>query len=176
MPRYVLSQPPKAVGHEKLVKRLAQELKSPGEGAQPLILEQIIESTGSRHVHVVWDRWQEIPDEQRSAIIEEAYRQAEGPQRAAEITLASGVTPPEALVLGLLPFKLVSIRQRDDAKPTLAAYKKAITGEVAATLLGPKAEELRYPRLEDAEAAKRRLEKTLPASQWTIVQEVAFEP
>ncbi len=76
----------------------------------------------------------------------------------------------------MLPFKVVPTRQRADAKPTLAAYKKAITSEVAATLLGPKAEELRFPRLEDAEAAKRRLEKALPASQWTIVQEVAFEP
>lgn len=42
-----------AVGREKLVKILATELKSSGVGTQPLILEQIIESTGSRHVHVV---------------------------------------------------------------------------------------------------------------------------
>ena len=175
MPRFILTKAPKPPGQDKLVKRLAQELKSPGDETQPLILEQVIEGTGSRHVHVIWDQWQKLSEEQRSAIIEEAYNQTEGPKAAAEITLASGVTPEEALVLGLLPYKVVSTHKGHEAKPPIAQYKKVLKQEAPNTVLGLDAAELRYPRLEDAEAAKQRLEKDLPGSQWAIVQEVPYQ-
>ncbi|MCI0637726.1 MAG: hypothetical protein L0Y72_08850 [Gemmataceae bacterium] len=175
MPRIILTKPPKPKAHDKLVKRLVQELKSPGNDVQPLILEQFIEGTGSRHVHVIWDDWQGLIDEQRSAVIEEAYAQAEGAKAASEITLASGVTPDEALVLGLLPFKVVPTRKRHEAKPPMADYKKAMKAESRRTVLGDRSEELRYPRVEDAEAAISRLGKALPGSEWTVVQEVPYE-
>jgi len=175
MPRIVLAKPPKPAVHDKLVKRLAQELRSPGDDVQPLILEQHIEGTGSRHVHVIWDTWSDLSDEQRSAIIDEAYSQTEGAKAASRITLASGVTPDEAVVLGLLPYKVVSTRRRHEAKPPAAEYKKATREEAAHTVLGPQAAELRYPRLEDAEAAKRRLETAVRGSQWSVVQEVGYE-
>lgn len=175
MPRFILTNGAKPAGHEKLVKRLVHELKSPGTDSQPLILEQIVEATGSRHVHVLWDEWRHLSEEQRSSIIEEAYREAEGAKAAADITLASGVTPEEAMVLGLLPYKVVSTRKRHEARPPMADYKKAIKVEARNTLLGPTASELRYPRLEDAEEAKKRLQKALPGSEWSVVQEVPFE-
>lgn len=175
MPRFILKKPPKPPEYDKLVRRLAQELKSSGKELQPLILEQEIEVTGSRHVHVIWDQWAELPEEQRSDIIEEAYAEAEGPTVAEQITLASGVTPQEAVVLGLLPFKVVSTRKRHEDRPTMAKYKKAMKAETRNTLLGPNTDELRYPRLEDAEEAKKRLEKALPGSEWAVVQEVPYE-
>jgi hypothetical protein len=174
MPRFILKQPHKAPGQEKLVKRLVQELETPGDEVQPLIMEQIIESTDSRHVHVIWDRWRDVPDEQRSRVIEEAYQQVAGAEAGA-ITLASGVTPEEAVVLGLLPYKVVPMRERHEAKPPMAEYKKALKNEASNTVLGTRATELRYARLEDAEAAKHRLEKALPSSEWAIVQEVPYE-
>lgn len=175
MPRYVLQKPPKPPEHDKLVRRLAQELASPGSDLQPLILEQEIEATGSRHVHVIWDRWKDRSEEQRSDIIWDAYAEAEGAEAVKNITLASGVTPAEAVVLGLLPFKVDHTRKRHEARPPMAKYKKVMKAEAGNTLLGPAAEELRYPRREDAEEAKSRLEKALPGSEWVIVQEVSSE-
>jgi hypothetical protein len=174
MPRFILKQAPKIPGQDKLVKRLVQELKAPGDDLQPLILEQIIESTNSRHVHVIWDRWRDVSDEHRSRVIEEAYSQVDS-TAAGAITLASGMTPEEAVVLGLLPYKVVPMRERHEAKPPMAEYKKVLKNEASNTVLGTRAAELRYARLEDAEAAKRRLEKALPSSEWAIVQEVPYE-
>lgn len=180
MPRIILKKPPRPPEHEKLVRRLAQELKAQepkasGSDLQPLILEQEIEATGSRHVHVIWDRWRELPEEQRSDIIWEAYAAAEGPEAVERITLASGVTPEEAVVLGLLPFKVVPTRQRHEARPSLAKYKKAMQAEARNTVLGAEAEELRYPRQDEAAEAKSRLEKALPGSEWVILQDVPYE-
>lgn len=131
-------------------------------------------STKSRHVRVIWDRWKELDDEQRAAVIEDAYGQAEGAQAAAEITLAEGLTPPEALALGLLPYKVVPARKKSDAS-ALEAYQAARAKEARNTLLGPKAKELRYARIEDAQQAEQRLQQALPGSTWAIVQELATE-
>jgi hypothetical protein len=175
MPRIILKGPPRPPSYERLVKRLAQELTAPGKEVQPLILEQVIEATGSRHVHVIWDEWKGLSDEQRSAVILQAYAEVEGAKAAPEITLASGVTAEEALSLGLLPYKVVPMRKRHESEPPAAAYKKALKAEARQALVGTEALELRYARIEDAEEARKRLEKTLPGSHWAVVQEVASE-
>lgn len=175
MPRFILNKPPKPPEHDKLVRRLVQELRAPGDDSLPLILEQSIEATGSRHVHVIWDRWKDLSEEQRSDVVWEAYTQAEGAKAAEEITIATGATPAEAVVLGLLPFKLVPARKRHEAAPPMAKCKKALKAEARNTVLGSDADELRYPRLEDADQARRRLEKALPGSEWVVVQEVPYE-
>lgn len=175
MPRYVIKQAAKPAEHDQLVKRLVPELQTAGTDPQPLILEEEIDSTGSRHVHVIWDRWRNLTDEQRAAVIMDAYLISEGKQAAENITIASGVTVEEALVLGLLPYKVVSARKRHENKPPAAEHKKALLAEARKTLLGEGAKELRYARLEDAEAARKRLEKALPGSQWAVVQEVSIE-
>jgi hypothetical protein len=175
MPRFILKKPPKPPEHDKLVRRLVQELRTPGDGLQPLILEQEIEATGSRHVHVIWDRWKDLSEEQRSDVGWEAYTQAEGAKTTEEITIATGATPAEAVVLGLLPFKVVPTRKRHEPAPPMAKCKKALKAEARNTVLGPEADELRYPRMEDAEEAKDRLEKSLTGSEWSIIQEVPYE-
>jgi hypothetical protein len=174
MPRFIRSARAPSPKHESLVKRLVQEFDPGASGLQPLILEERIPATNSRHVHVIWHRWKELADEQRAAVIVDAYTQAEGPEAAAEITVADGVTPQEALALGLLPYKVVPVRKRDDPVSS-EAYQAALAREARHTLLGPKARELRYARLEDAEQAKRRLEEALPGSAWAAVQEIATE-
>src|SRR5205085_11400035 len=129
----------------------------------PLILEEKIPSTKSRHVRVIWDRWKELDDEQRSAVIVDAYTQAEGADAANEITIADGVTPQEALALGLLAFKVVPARKKNDPIP-LEKYRTVQAAEARNTLLGPKAKELRYARIEDAQQAQHRLQEALPGS------------
>lgn len=174
MPRYVLSKPSRSARFPKLVERLAQELQAPGMDLQPLILEEEISSTGSRHVHVIWDEWKDVADDQRADVVVEAYVQAEGKETADNITLAEGVSPNEALALGLLPWKLLPSRKKAK-RPGDDEYAKAIRGEAGNTLLGAKAKELRYARQEDAEAAVPRLTKSLPGSHWVVVQEVSYD-
>jgi hypothetical protein len=123
-------------------------------------------------VYVIWDQWKEVPDEERADVIIEAYTQAEGKAYAENVTIASGVTAREALALGLLPWKLVIARGRHEDAPTMKEHEKVLASETRNTLLGNGAREPRYARLEDAEEAKRRLEKALPGSRWQVVQEV----
>src|SRR6266851_10035270 len=150
MPRYVINPvtpPPKS---DKLLKKLVLELRTPTTSLQPLILEEHVPVTKSRHVFVIWDRWKAVSDERRSSVIVEAYKQAEGDESASQITIASGVTAEEAVVLGLLPWKVVPARKRTDPISE-DDYRRAFAAEANNTLLGAKAVELRYARLEDAE-------------------------
>lgn len=174
MPRFIITPGTHSPKHDAFVKKLVQEFTSAGANLQPLILEEQVPSTKSRHVRVLWDRWKELEDEQRAAVIVDAYAQAEGAEAAGEITIAEGVTPHEALALGLLPFKVVPARKQHDPIP-LDAYKTAQAKEARHTLLGPKAKELRYARIEDAQQAYQRLLQALPGSSWAVVQELATE-
>jgi hypothetical protein len=174
MPRFIIRPSAQSPRHDSFVKKLVQEFTTSSANLQPLILEEQVPSTKSRHVRVIWDRWKELDDEQRAAVIVDAYTQAEGAQAADEITLAEGVTPQEALALGLLPYKIVPARKKTDSLP-LEAYQAAQAKEARHTLLGPKARELRYARIEDAQDAQQRLQQALPGSSWAVVQEMATE-
>jgi hypothetical protein len=174
MPRFIITPSAHSPKHDSFVKKLAQELKATSANLQPLIIEEQVPSTKSRHVHVIWDRWKELDDEQRSAVIVDAYTQAEGPETAATITIADGVTPQEALALGLLQFKVAPARKKTDLIP-LEAYQAAQAREAQNTLLGQRAKELRYARLEDAQEACERLKLALPGSSWSVVHELAIE-
>ena len=172
MPRYTIKTATRSPKHDKLVKRLAQEIKSPGDDPQPLILEEAIDATRSRHVNVVWDQWQGLSDDQRCGVIIDAYVQAEGSGLAEAITIAAGATPEEAVALVFLPYKVVPLRGRHENKPPMAAYRKALAAEVRHTVLGLETRELRYARIEDAREAKKRLEAALAGSEWEIIEEI----
>lgn len=175
MPRYIrTSAARRSPKHDRLVSRLAQEFRTAGESLMPLILEDHLPVTKSRHVHVIWDAWSGIPDEDRATIIVDAYAKAEGEPAASEVTVADGVTPQEALALGLLPFKVVPACKRNDPVPA-EAYDAALHAEARNTVLGGKARELRYARVEDADQGCARLERALPRSRWAVIQEVETE-
>lgn len=170
MPRRILESPPPAPQHEKFVKDLARELTSPGRKPQPLILEQRIAATRSRHIHVIWDAWKDLSDEQRTDVILDAYRQTEGEEVIDSIMIAIGVTAQESLAIGLLRFKVEPLRKRVDPIP-LEDYQRAMDDEARNTVLGPKARELRYATEEDAKQAYERLLAALPGSAWAVVKE-----
>jgi hypothetical protein len=174
MPRHIRTPPPRHPHYQRLVTRLAQELASPGEGPQPYILEEHQPDLHTRHVHVIWDDWKALPFEQRYDILLGAYKQAEGEEAAAEVMVASGLTAPDALGLGLLPYKVEAARRKNDSHPP-EAYAEAAEAEAPRTLLGHLSHGLRYARLEDAEEAVRRLRKALPRSAWAVVREEPVE-
>src|SRR5438132_8644977 len=134
MPRFVITPTAPSPKHDAFVKKLVQEFTASSSNLQPLILEEQVPSTKSRHVQVIWDRWKDLDDEQRSAVIVDAYTQAEGPDTAGTITIADGVTPQEALALGLLQFKVAPARKKTDPIP-LEAYQAAQDREAQNTLL-----------------------------------------
>lgn len=170
MPRHIIRPSSRSPKHERFIKKLVQELKNPGSSPQPLILEEEIPSTRSRHIHVIWDQFAKLTEEERSAIILDAYAHAEGPAYAEEITITSGLTPREALALGFLPWRIDAQGAQGDRA---AEFSKAVEEELPHTILQSDTwmHGLRYARQEDAEAVVRRLRQRAPEIKWRIVRE-----
>src|SRR5437588_9629452 len=96
-----------------LAERLASELKRSKECGQPLIYEQEFR-TGRVRVTVIWDDWDKLPLQERTATILRAYEIAEGPEARERIALASGLTVPEAHAAGMLPYQIITALRRTD--------------------------------------------------------------
>jgi hypothetical protein len=172
MPRHILTSEGRHPQHNKFVKKLLRELNSPGGAIQLFILEEHVAVTKSRHIHVIWDAWRYLSFEERAEIVLDAYGQAEG--QSAEDIAVTGLTPEEAVGFGLLPYKVQAVRWRD-GRGSPEVFQKAFDEEAARTLLGSRASQLRYARLEDAEQALPRLRQSLPGSSWVVVKEEPVE-
>src|SRR6266536_4837638 len=138
-----------------LAERLADELRSGREWGQPVIDEEEF-PTGKIRVTVIWDAWDRLPLEDRTAVILRAYDLAEGRGYRERIALASGLTVPEAYAAGMLPFQIIPALRRGD-KVTPEECRQAMIDEGASTLLAPDKPQLRFATEEEAEAARRRL-------------------
>lgn len=155
-----------------LVDRLAEELRSGRESGQPTVYEQAF-PTDKLRVTVIWDAWDRLPLEDRTAIILQAFERAEGLDYRERIALASGLTVPEAHAAGMLPRQvIVALRGGDPV--TMEQCRQAMIDEGASTLLDAERPQLRFATLDEAEAARRRLSARLPGSDpvWIITQEV----
>jgi len=129
--------------------------------------------TGKIRVTVLWDEWDRLPLEDRTAVILRAYDLAEGRDYRERIALASGLTVPEAYAAGMLPFQIIPALRRGD-KVTREECCQAMIEEGASTLLAPDKPQLRFATEEEAEAARQRLVQRLPNSDqvWVITQDV----
>lgn len=98
MPRERKSAPPPH-SHPDLVKVLVEELNKKGVSSTPEVptIYEEAQSHGDRlHVTVIWNRWAGIPEEERGAMILDAYEQAGLEDEMRRITLVLGLTPEEA--------------------------------------------------------------------------------
>src|SRR5262245_8396952 len=93
--------------NQELVGLLASELKSNRAFGQPRIEEEVFPKTNLIKVNVIWDRWHNTPDADRTEIILRAYEQVEGKDYRDRITLAGGFTFPEAHEMGHLPYQIL---------------------------------------------------------------------
>jgi hypothetical protein len=85
-----------------LMQRLIDEWKSVNTGAtQPIILEEGFNTSQPRHVYVIWDDWNNLDRVRRSEIIMDALEQVYGSDEALNVTIAMGLTPAEANLLGI---------------------------------------------------------------------------
>lgn len=171
MPRKISSQVARAESDQDVVDDLVWELKEPHDLGQPIILERHMGMADAVHVFVVWDRFADVPESQRASIIMDAYERASGKEFRDRITLATGVTVPEATDLELLPFEVELFPGRHRSADT-GRVQWAMVAEGASLLRGEAHPELRFETLADAAAAVERLEESLPGSDWMVVQSV----
>lgn len=166
MPRHVRSDTTTAERMDELVLELARELNRPKSFGQPIILEDQTPKTNTVRTQVVWDRWDECPEHLRTDAILEAYESAFGTDFRRKITLALGVTLPEAIAIGLLPYQVL-YRTKGMKKENEKAYR-AMREFGATTLEDSERPMLRFATLDAADVAVELLEKKIPGSKWTI--------
>jgi hypothetical protein len=158
---------------KELAERLAAELKSNQVYGQPFIYERKY-PTGKINVTVVWDAWHEIPMQERSATIWSAYKIAEGSAYRDQIALANGLTVPEAVEVGMLPFEIIPALRKSD--PITEDQVLQAMLEEGATQLGHGSRvHLRFATQDEAEAARQRLITRFPNSEdiWLLNWDVA---
>jgi hypothetical protein len=154
-----------------LAEQLADDLTSNRESGQPLIDEQEF-ATGKIRVTVIWDKWDRLPLEDRTAVIHRAYDLAGESDYGERIALASGLTVPEAHAAGMLPFQIIPALRNGD-RVTWEQCWQAMIDEGASTLVDPKNPQLRFATEEEAETSRRRLAQCLPDSEpvWVVTQD-----
>jgi hypothetical protein len=155
-----------------LQEELIRELADPKEYGQPLILERHMDREGAVHVYVIWDRLDECENRERSEIVLGAFEQARGEEFRKRILFALGLSVPEAVETGLLPYAIVDTI-RAGTPDQLDRVRQAMIAEGASVLENPQRPVLRYPTLEDAEAGLGRLRGRLGSSDTlALVHEV----
>ena len=156
----------------KLVARLVDELKSDRAAGQPMIEENEF-PTKKLRVNVVWDEWDRLSHEDRTATILQAYEQAESKAFRDRIALASGMTVPEAHAAGMLPYQIIAAVRKTDSV-TMDQCRKALIEEGASILFDESNPQLRFATEGDAEAGRKRLAALLSNSEpvWVITKEV----
>jgi hypothetical protein len=161
--------------NKELAEELAAELKSNHEFGQPVIYEHAFR-TGKVRVTVMWDAWQDIPLQERSATILRAYEIAEGTETRDRIVLASGLTVPEAQAAGMLSFQIIAAVRKGDPV-THDQVKQAMLDEGGSLLFHWNRPQLRFATAEEAEAARQRLIRRFPGSEdvWIIDREISAQ-
>ena len=79
----------------ELTCRLVAEWKDPRENGQPLIVQEGGNGIPT-HIYVIWDDWSELNQTERSEIIMDACEEIYGVQESLQVTVALGLTKPEA--------------------------------------------------------------------------------
>ncbi len=158
-----------------LADKLAAELKGSREFGQPVIYERLFR-TGKERVTVIWDAWQNLPLQERTATILRAYELAEGAESRDRIALASGLTVPEAHAAGMLPAQIIPARRKDDPL-TEDQIQQALLEEGGSLLFDPPRVHLYFSTPEEAEAARQRLIERFPGSEevWLINVEITAQ-
>ncbi len=160
---------PDLTRYAPLIQKLATELTAKRDFGQPLIDEEVLPRTGLIGVNVIWDEFVTVPDEDRTAVIQQAYRHANSPD-AERLAYAVGYLVPEAVEAGLLPY-VVEPLDTMDGWLTLGDRYKAVRDLGGTTLpRGRRLAELWCPSIADAERCRDELSRRIPGSKdlWRI--------
>ncbi len=144
-----------------LLDRLLAERAGNSPPGGPVLFEIPLDQPEKLDVMVVWDEWEGVRSEERTQLIQEAYR-----DQAENLALALGVTWKEAIEQGVLPFR---VRMRFTAQPRFPKEKVRTAYLSVGGFAGPgDTVELRFPTRATAEEAIRQLKKQLPGIQWVV--------
>ena len=149
-----------------LLSRLADERQGLSTQGGPVIFEIPLEQSDKLDVMVVWDAWQGVRSEDRTRLIQEAYREQQD-----SLALALGVTCEEAIEQGLLPFRVRPRfgQQFDFREEDLRSAFLSVGGFERPDFERPdNVIELRYPSQTVAEETIRRLKELLPGTEWVV--------
>jgi hypothetical protein len=162
----IRGEPPQAVLKPEYRKAITENLRKELSGQSvpegPVIYEIPLENNRI-DVLVVWQAWKSIRASERSAIIMDAF--ANDTNRIAQ---ALGVTYEEALDQQLLPYAVVPMARSGEADDS--ELRRLMRAEGAFSLFPGDRLDLRFPSMEMAEAAHRRLTEKMPKGYWSIVQ------
>ncbi len=75
---------------------LVAEWRDPGKTGQPIILTEGGGQYQPVHVYVVWDKWRDLTQTERSEVIMDAMEEVRGLEEASKTTVAMGLTAEEA--------------------------------------------------------------------------------
>ena len=175
MPRRTMTTDTTQPVNAALAERLRASLKDQKEFGQPIVYELPLRSDRLR-VTVVWDDWNQMAFDERTAVILRAYELAEGSAYRSRIALANGLTVPEATAAGMLPFQVTTAIRKSDPV-SFDECRNAMLAEGASELFEPGAVQLRFASLAEAEACRKRLIASLPRSEevWLINREVGVQ-
>jgi hypothetical protein len=155
---------------ESLVNELAGRIAAPGESAEaPFILQDRIPQTRTRHVVVIWDAWADRDRAERAGMIMDAYA-ASGRLGDDTIPVAMGLTEPEALDLGYLPYSIIALRKNTDPVSP-ADLKRALEQIGGVQVRKGSLLEVRFPTSALAQHAYRLLLQRVPGPYWQIQHE-----
>jgi hypothetical protein len=169
--------PPEGRARQELVDELVEEL-SGAPGTTPTTGRPVIfELESPSQIMVVWDKWENIPQNQRTLIIMEAYEKHDSSSGASQplapqIMLTIGVTPSEALEMNLLPFTVGSSVYEGDQHFEAAQQAKLDEGAIEF----PSGLALRFPSEEMAIQACQRLRQRIPEVFWQVSRHVSRIP
>jgi hypothetical protein len=167
MPRYQIKR--SAVDpqvRERLVNILANELRGQASAQGPAVFEEEVTGTDTFHVLVLWEQWQDIPTEERGAMILDAYERSAA-EVAPRITVTLGVTLDEALAMNLLPYQ-VSPMRKSSHPVSYAELEAAMRAEGAVQT--PAGLRMYFPSRKAAEDAYQRLSARIAGPYWAILQ------
>jgi len=159
-------KPPEYPEREEVLGRLVEELRTPGDRGQPLILEYPIGETDSFNVYVIWERWDGLSHRWREEIIREAFLKFDMTE-SGKIPIASGLTTEEATLRGLLPVRIEPVMRREGRRAPVEMWEAMIEEGASQTEEGTT---LRFTSLEDAQAVFDRLQARFPGS-FRLVEE-----
>ena len=99
--RKLIKNAPSPVAQD-LKRRLEDEWRNTAStAAQPVILEERAGTGQPLHLYVIWDEWANLPQVERSEVIMDAFEDLFGQPKSLEVTVAMGLTAPEADRLGI---------------------------------------------------------------------------
>lgn len=154
---------------KELLESLVKELLAPRASGQPVVEIRQMSRGGLRHIHVIWDSWDDVPPERRASIIREAFTEVKGAEYEKSIAITIAATVPEAVDAGLLPFGVKPFGWHGLDKDARSRVRQALLDEGGSELTPGWVPDLRFAGMDAAREAVQRLKHAAPDFDWNVV-------